>query len=317
MIPYQATFTAAVGSAGATPFATRVANNTRGVFMIKGLGVDGENRFRVKWPNGRYLSQGPAGAAPFTDGVVFPRGTASAMLALNRAVTIMPDQRITIEMVPSVAGTLNLQFWGDLLYFIKDTGGASGVRGADACLVGYPTGSGGRGSMLPIELMPDPVAGLENLPRYFCGPNQNIMAPEFRLGNQCTRETPEGFEDESCTFFSKPIVCPVNDQVYGVEVIAPGSGDVIIRHFRGINTFDDGVSGIPLIGARLPSGYSVTGGDLVPALTLNWVPVFPNLKVGVKAGGRLILDVSNMNAAGSGNITTVVEFDAVKRRRKR
>jgi hypothetical protein len=93
---------------------------------------------------------------------------------------------------------------------------------------------------------------------------------------------------------------------------------MVLKRWRAISVWDAMTTGDPVVGMRLPSGYSITGGDLIPCAPLFWVPFFPRQVVegaakSGGAGGRIIVDVSNIDAAGA-NITTVIEFEAVKRR---
>ena len=65
---------------------------------------------------------------------------------------------------------------------------------------------------------------------------------------------------------------------------------------------------------RSPSGYSLTGGDLIPINLGYWYPVFPTLVL--KHGTVLVIDLSTNQSPGiSGSINVQIEFDAAKRRR--
>ena len=63
------------------------------------------------------------------------------------------------------------------------------------------------------------------------------------------------------------------------------------------------------LGLRVPSGYSMTGGDLIP-MVFDWMPIFPTMRV--RAGSRVIWDLSAIDGTG-GHFSTRLEFDAVKR----
>ena len=80
----------------------------------------------------------------------------------------------------------------------------------------------------------------------------------------------------------------------------------MIRRWRAIAT----PTVITYIGIRSPSGYSLTGGDLIPTNVGYWFPVFPTLLL--KHGTLLVLDY--MASVGP-NFTIQIEFDAAKRRR--
>jgi hypothetical protein len=118
---------------------------------------------------------------------------------------------------------------------------------------------------------------------------------------------------------------PLFDTSPNNAVIIPGNDDFIIRRIRAYSTWPEGVTGSPTFSLRLPNGFSVSGGDLLPlggAVAppafdglFEWLPFMPSIPT--RAGERLILDVGSMNAAGPGNtsITTVFEFEGVRRRR--
>ena len=222
--------------------------------------------------------------------------------------------RVYVAAFAPLQTILPVSFWGVLRYMLKDTRAAT--VGAD-CVVGYGVQKSGQVGPVKLAMMPDPAEAYALMPRLQCRPNQNLMAPEFLVGNQCRLETPPGYKDESFTFFSPPITVPAGGQTYGTVIIVPGSDDVVIRSITAYVTYEDGLlSAIPTLAMRLPNGYAVTGGDMVP---LNLVPggiaVFPTLRIG--AGGRIIVDMADMNAfpAGVGASITLLEFDGVKRRK--
>lgn len=287
----------------ATPFNRSIANTSPTLFLCRGVSISAQWAMRVKWPSGRFLSQqflqASDGAAP----EITPNG-GGAMFAFNKEVGINADGRITIQIAPPPFGggsSVDAFFWGVLRYLLNVKGDGAGV----------------------VETIPDPVQELERRPRLVCGPNQNIMAPEFLLGNQCTPETPDGFQDEPYTFFSPAIVIPFEGEVFNVAVIVPGSDDFILRKLRFRVTFTAPlVSAVPVLQIRLPNGYSLTGGDYIPVLAdgsvspyCSELPVFPTLRIPV--GQRIILDAADMVAVGGGGSSTLtVEFDGVKRRRQ-
>jgi hypothetical protein len=303
------------------PFAVHIENRANTLFLIDSLGVAstvGASNlipFRIKWPNGRYLQQNIS-QPQFGGPISWPSGLGSNALAFNSPQPIEAGGRITIEIPGGVAGTLNLNFWGRVRYLLKQTngrGGSAAAGGAVSCIIGYPAGAGGiSGQNVPITYVDDPRELLARMARY-CGPNGNILAPEFLLGNQCTAEVPAGYSDEPHTFFSPPITCAINKTNYGNPILVPGNYDVVVRRIRALSTYpDDGTTGNVVFSLRMPNGYSMMGGDKVPLVGLfEWLPVFPTLWV--RAGDRIILDVSNINGAGS-SISTTFEFDAAKRR---
>lgn len=276
-------------AAPVTPAQGRLANNSKATFICRGVMIQSPVGVRIKWPSGRYLQQGPTWTGQAQPGN--PIGTGGNMIALNAEVEIEAGAKISIEMSGGTAGLVNIQFWGMLRYLLMSAPGG-----------GAPV------------MVPDPIAELEGRPRYRCGPPQNIMAPEWLIGNQCTPETPDGFKDEPFTFFSPAIVVPVGGQIYNTATIVPGSDDVVVKRIRAISTYAlDGGSAIPVFAMRLPSGYSVTGGDMVPTPFLFWWPVFPTMRL--NPGDRVIIDMADMQSSGGGSISTVFEFDAVKRRK--
>lgn len=263
--------------------ASRVENKARVPFLCRGVSfvrVQAGTAIRIWWPNGRNLEQ-TVSAANFIQ-------SGSGMRTLQPEVMIEPDGKITIEILPAAfpdGQTLFIYFWGVLRYLLK----ADGTE--------------------PAPYLPD----ISRAPRIPGTSNQNIMAPEWRLGNQCTPETPDGYVDEPFTLYSSAIANPVGEATIGVPVEVPNDcEDFVIRNIQFNEVLDDTVnSGTAALQIRLPSGYSLTNGDYLPN---DWTgPVFPPLHV--SGGGRIILDDADMDATGTGNITTTVQFDGVKRRR--
>jgi hypothetical protein len=310
ILPYRQKVTGFGEGGTFTSSQGKLQNNSNTLFLCKGLAASaGTPAFRLKWPNGRFFNQHPFAAVSS-----YPQGVGAAMFAFKRPQPIEKGGRIGIEQTGE--GTVLLQFWGVLRYLMKDTGPGSPAE--SSCILGYPAwATGAAGNGFKIQTMADPIGVLENLDRYLCGPNQNIYAPEFRM-NVDDYFTPEGSAEESFNFFSPPIVVAAGAQNYGTAVIIPGSDDVVLKRWRAVSTWDAETVGDPVVGMRLPSGYSITGGDLVPCSPLFWTPFFPRQVVAGSgkaggAGGRIIVDVGNIDASGD-NITTVIEFEGVKRR---
>lgn len=291
-LPYSATFHSSQFATvpPATPTQGRLANNSKATFVIRGVVIQSPLGVRIRWPNGRYLQQGPTWAGAVPNALGNPAGTGGNLLALDSEVIMERGSKISVEMSGGVAGVVNVQFVGVLRYLVMSKGGGA-----------IPTTS-------------DPVAELQSRPRYLCGPPQNIMAPEWFLGNQCTPETPDGFEDEPYTFFSPSITVAVGSRVFGTQILIPGSDDVVVKRVRMISDYSDlDGSAVPVFAMRLPNGYALTGGDMVPGLPLFWWPWLPSTKI--PYGQRLIVDVADILGSGEGSITSKFEFDAVKRRR--
>jgi len=340
VIPFHFDTFAAAGPA--TPFNRAISNNAETIFIARGVTIDSTFQVRLRWPSGRFLSQQTMW---FNALQASPMGTAGTMLAFEAEEVIQPDQRITVQIAPGAGGGnefVNLSLWGVLRYLLKDTdapaisGKSSGKAAPSSCIVGYAKGGncivGYPATALPSSdaaaaaaaLMTDPVQALEARPRYLCTPNQNIMAPEYRLGNQCTPETPDGYRDEPFTFFSPLVNIPAGGEVDNVAVLVPGQDKVVVRKITSYVTLSNGgFFAIPTMQIRLPNGYSMTGGDMIPCasdfdfLPYVWqLPVFPMLDL--FAGDRLILDFADMLVSGAGEDSfsqILVEFDGIKRRK--
>jgi hypothetical protein len=300
-------------AAPSSPVQVRISNNATVPFICKGVAVNlTPVAIRVKWPSGRFLSQNPYFPADT------PKGSAGNMTMLEAEEVIMPDAKFGVEMSGFNAGVVNVTFWGVLRYFILDDGGSYLSGSKVGCIVGYPSNAGRSSDASKLTMIPDPIEALEYVPRYVCGPNQNIMCPEWMLGLDYD-ETPSGYRDESYTFFSPPITCAVGSQNYGTQVIVPGQGDVILKQFTSTVVFDPGVTTTPNVSVRFPNGYSLTGGDLIPSPINDFgtngpffvVPVFPTIKL--PYGDRLIIDVADQNGVGVGNFTITLQFYGVKR----
>ena len=337
VIPFHFDTSAAAGPA--TPFNRGITNNADTIFIARGITIDSTFQVRLRWPSGRFLSQ----ATMWYNALqASPMGTAGTMLALQAEEVLQPDAHVTVQIAPGAGGInnfVNLSLWGVLRYLLKDSDapdlGKVGTSAPASCIVGYAKGGNcivgypaaaapsGDAAAAAAALITDPVQALEARPRYQCTPNQNIMAPEYRLGNQCTLETPNGYRDEPFTFFSPPIDIPAGGEVDNVAVLVPGQDQVIVRKITFYITLSNGgFFAIPTVQIRLPNGYSITGGDMIPCSTdfdfLPYVwqlPIFPMLHL--LAGDRIIMDFADMLVSGAGEESfsqIVVEFDGVKRR---
>jgi hypothetical protein len=93
-IPVRATFSAA----SSTPFQIRVKNNYQTQFICRGVIIQSNRPIRVRWPDGRYLSQEPS-IAGVTGISGNPLGTGGNMLALTCAEKELESgANITIEV---------------------------------------------------------------------------------------------------------------------------------------------------------------------------------------------------------------------------
>lgn len=325
VIPFQVTTSANAAT-------SRITNTSAHPFHCMGLGITSiggpSPSFRVKWPDGYYLSLGPLTVDPAA-GTIGPVGNASSSLSF-KPVIIPPGGRISVE-TSGTAGVLGLWFYGFLrapadssmvqasLAIETKTGKTSAVScligypAGDGCLIGYPVSAQGSAQSAAATLSP---AQLQRI-RYHC--NGNIMAPEFRLGNQCHTLTPAGFEDEPFTFFSAPItVTPATTSTENIVIVpGPAGALVIVKRIRAANPSWVAVAaapdGLPTLALRTPDGRSVTYADQIPLLPNSWMPLFTPLAV--RSGARLVLDVGTLLAtsANTVSITTAIEFEGVKR----
>lgn len=280
-LPYQMSYIQ-VGLAGGTGVnAARVENKGKVPFMCRGVSILGTAiPFRIWWPDGRNLEQ-ILSVANFT-------GAGAGMRTLQPEVQIEPGGKIIIETQPTNADTLTeFYFWGVLRHLLSADGSE------------------------PPPYNPD----ISRAPRIIGGPNQNLMANEWQRGDQCGADTPAGFLDEPFTLQSIAIANPVGSATIDIAVEIPADCDYfVIRNIQYNSVADDTVTaGRACVAIRMPDGYSLTNGDYIPS---DWTgPIFPVLVE--PTGGRMVLDVADMDATGTGNITTVVQFDGAKRRKLR
>lgn len=306
VIPFLATYPAnGEGGLPPQPFSQRVNNNAKTLFVCSAVMVDTQTPFRIKWPNGRYFSQTPKKSESNT-GTNFPDGSAGNGLALNAEQMVPAGGRITVEISGSSSdsGTISLEFWGALRYMVKieDCG-----EEASACIVGYPAkGRNGREQVQKF-LVDSPMEEYQKRPRYLCDA-ANIQANEVQLSNQC-----EDMLEENFTFFSETYTLDPNESSMNNAVIVPGADDLVLKEWRPIVSGTEGDTAEPTVAIRFPSGYSMTGGDLIPVTQLYWCPVFPSIRV--RAGDRIIIDVSNINGTnGDDPVSLKIEFSATKKR---
>lgn len=312
IIPFSAIYPASgEGGLPPQPFTSKINNNSNTAFVCCGYMAQTATPYRVKWPNGRYFSSSATFSQVLT-GANFPAGTAGTGLALNAHQLIGRGGRIAVEIsgVAADAGTVDIQFWGYLLYAVRvDDCGRSEPE--MSCLVGYPNSKKGDfEKRIQSFLVDSPMEVLADRWRYLCA-NANINANELQLSNQCG-----DLLDMSLTFFSPSITLGPNESSQGNIIIVPGADDVVLKKWRPIVSTepDATTTSEPTISLQFPSGYSMTGGDLVPVTQLGWTPVFPSQKL--RSGDRIVLDVSNINGVfGDDDVTVKIEFSAVRRSR--
>ena len=267
----------------------RVLNKSPQPFLCRAVYVNtgGQVAVRIKWPDGRFLHKNVAASNPHSQGVA-----AAEMLAVMPEKLIPPSGAISVEL--SAIGTPGFQvaitFVGCLRFLLK----ASGSE--------------------PDQYIPQ-LSTAPRVRRY-----SNILAPEWYLGEQCTPETPAGYEDESFTLLADPVTVNVDpDSLFSDQagvMRVPGDADFVPRLARFTTTFTGGATGTPTLGVRFDDGYSLTGGDLVPlsTLLLDWNAIFPTQVL--RAGTRVFVDMGVIDSAsGPGTCVGVLEFDGVKRRK--
>lgn len=307
VIPFLANFPASgEGGLPPQPFSRRVNNNANTTFVCAGLMCNSNPRFRVKWPNGLYLSQSPSGGNGGATGPNFPQGMAGNGLCLNAEQYIPAGGRITVEIsgAPGDSGDCRIQFWGFLLYLVKleDCGKVEA-----ACLVGYS--SNGKPNLQKL-LVENPMHVLAERARYLCNLG-NIYANEVQLSNQC-----EDLLQMPMDFESPEYVLGPNELSTDNAVIVPGADDFVLKGWRPIvRLIEDATTSEPTVGIRFPNGYSMTGGDLIPVTKLFRCPVFGSIRL--RAGDRIIVDVGNINGViGDGDIALRIEFNGARLRRR-
>jgi hypothetical protein len=269
-------------------FVFRVQNIARTVFLCRSVAINTVScAYQIRWPNGRVL-EGAVARNPI--------GTGQMMKAELPEVPLDPDGQISIALNSTIGGgaqeTVTILFYGVVRYLLKATGNEP----------------------------PFTVMSLTQARRVRNGPNQNIMCPEWLLGEQCTPETPAGYYDEPFTLFADPVALAIGLASYDNAVQIPGDCEwFVIKRWSFDVVVDELVTaGQPVVGWRLPDGYSITGGDMVPALATADQPVAEGpvfVSLPVRGGTRMFLDFADIDTAGVGNITTTVRFDGVKRRK--
>ncbi len=290
------------------PFTSKINNNSNTTFVCCGIMAQSATPYRIKWPNGHYFSATAPFSQQFT-GTNFPYGVGGNGYAMNAPQVIGRGARIAVEIsgTSSDSGTVNIQFWGYLLYAVK-VDARDSKNPELSCMVGYPNSRKGEAAeRLQSFLVDSPIDILADRPRYLCA-GQNIDANELQLSNQC-----QDLLDMQMTFFSETITLGPNEARQGIAILVPGADDVVLKKWRAYVTGEDTTSE-PTVAIQFPSGYSMTGGDLVPVTRLGWTPVFPSMKV--RAGDRLVLDVSNVNGVfDDGDVSVKLEFSCERRKK--
>jgi hypothetical protein len=159
------------------------------------------------------------------------------------------------------------------------------------------------------------------LPRYQQDRNGNILAPEWRLGNQCYPETPRGYRDEAFTyagFLSNVIPVPWTGQIVANQQLPFESlCDFVIRRlgFAQISA-TSGAAGNLAVRIFDYTGYEITAG--FTPLGYGMFPLFPECWVkGEAKTPSLFIDYQMLDGSGGGGGVINVQpiFGGVKRRR--
>lgn len=156
-----------------------------------------------------------------------------------------------------------------------------------------------------------------SLPRYVPGENQNILAPCWAFGEG--PQAPQGYRDDpGGGWYDSGPPLPID-----VGALTPKNGILTIQIEQGsdfmvrnlfFNVTQDGTvtTANVLVKVRSYSGYAFTN-DYVLTNILNGVPQLKDWKV--KAGDRIVCDVTLVDNAGTGNVYVQAFASGVKRRR--
>lgn len=171
-----------------------------------------------------------------------------------------------------------------------------------------------KGGLGPIHRTTEDLAS--GLPRYVSHPNQNILAPCWRMGSG--PRTPEGFKDEE--FIGGNGVPLVIDTVNGpfqgtLQIPIEPPWDFIVRRVLFNVVADAGASGTFLVKVRAGSGYALMDDyiDVVNHLAGDtWAHDWP-----VKANDQIYFDIQlvDIGAGSQGNMTLYCYADGVRRRK--
>ena len=217
--------------------------------------------WQLRFPNGRYFqSRVCAVSESFNSG--------SYRLAINPPLECQPGQR----------------FW-------ITTDGLLGNAGADAAITVLLEGVlrwsvKGPQCGLPPEFG-EPWA---SMPRYTRNPNQNICAPEWRLGGQTYPETPTGYRDEPfkyCTPLNNLIPVPTDGSILSDQIFRITEDcDFVARQIAFPQITGPGGLGTLYVRVRKDDGTEITDGFTNAARMTGLL--FPELPL--KAGSALLVD---------------------------
>jgi hypothetical protein len=250
-------------------------------------GAKGAVYFQIRFPSGRFVE---SRICPISESVSY----GSYREYLDPPVECQPGSRFWITLDGLLqAGTdvaLTLLFEGVLRYTIK----------------------GSAGCVSPVSLG-SPWA---KMPRYVMDGNQNIEAPEWRLGTQ-QWATPSGYRDEVYWLTATSpnfVAVPIDGSVVQAALDLDYGGDFIARYVRFyVIPNASGITGTPYVRIRRDDGYEVTDG-FVNATRINTV-MFPGLPL--KSGTALIIEYMLVDAGGALGSTLTIQpvFGGLRRRK--
>jgi hypothetical protein len=250
--------------------------------------------FQIRYPNGRLMQQ-----------TLIDMSTEAGIGSFRKVVGEIPCPPgskfyVTLDAQQAGAGppaplpppdqTVALLFEGAMRYYLKPDG-----------------------STLPWLPTPDQQAA--SLPRIFNSPNQNLLAPEWMLGDldgtQSCPETPPGFEDEVYTYSGAGTFSSVTPVPAPIIIPIQRFSDFIVRNvYYTISATGNGIPCLFQLKLRTSLGYSYTD-DFIPPVPLT---VFNDWKV--QGGSAVYVDQSILANGGNGETTLTVFLDGVRRRRK-
>jgi len=238
--------------------------------------------WRLRLPTGRFLH---SKETAFTEGGA---GFGSYEYYFDAPVECPPGSKfyITIDSLvnnANVATGLSLVFDGALRYPIAGQAAGVPTQNAELCAM---------------------------LARYTQNPNQNILAPEWRLGNQAYPETPAGYKDSQFWYVTPSanlVAVPWTGQIVpNVQFPIEATSDFCGRFLSFQEVAHTGTAaGTLAVRIRTDTGYELTDGFTI-ASAISTV-LFPSLRL--NAGGSLFIDY--MIVDGSGGAGEVVNIQTV------
>ena len=194
----------------------------------------------------------------------------------------------------------------------------------DTVLGGPPPFPGGYTVVFQFEgVYRFPVAGsgpsnplAADLPRYYLGENQNILAPEFMFAPGCPSETPAGYSDEEFCYATPASNLPITGSpVSNVQTQIQPDSDFILREIWPYFLPNSPNQGFGSMVARFRRGDGyVMASSFLPVNAIQG-PVFRELPI--KAGDSFYYDASVVDAGGaSGSVVTAGFYLYGVKRRK-